>query len=367
MSENVLQGYKYQPLLSLELNGCFGEITGHEKEWSNTQCGVSEIKLKPEGSCSCGHPEGTGKKSPPVYLLTGSYTNQHKKGSLFDPENSENLNKKKKFYVSMNYHLMANNEKSLLDKSPAVIIDMVHKMEIPEKFPRFVLEKMEDFEYSNFHEIFLCRVIGGPILISLCSGLLHRTDTLIKVLESCESPKFPKSAAIHIHELQTPTKNDVKTLYNNIPKKTVNILFYNPIIEFHIMDHPKFNASKELLIQKTKYIPETLNYRTQGYPKICIGCKSIKLKLTDPMYPKRLVFTTCKLTKAPNKMLDCCYKNISGKIKGLDSQLVTDKNKKSVVLNPANINLDLRSILYPKLWRNPDIVTEELCIETGIK
>lgn len=102
---------------------------------------------------------------------------------------------------------------------------------------------------------------------------------------------------------------------------------------------------------------------TLNYPKITIECECVDAKIINPMYPKRLVYTTCQLPKAPTQMFNACYKNANAKIIGFGSKLIFSNNKQTTIIMPSNASIDSKSILFPKFWINPDIPHNEISID----
>lgn len=219
---------------------------------------------------------------------------------------------------------------------------------------------------SNLPEIALCRFVGGPIRIRLCSGLIHRIDTLQQICSSYEYAPYGEPPVIpELAELRTPSEDDYDALNDNIPTRTYQFTFFKPVIEFQLMDHGKFKASKTYLFRKRKNLPNPPTNYVLNYPKFTIECECIDGKFVAPMYPKRLVFTTCQLPTAPSKMFNSCYQVISAKIIGLGSRLIFSANKQTTIIMPSNASFNFKNIIFPKYWINPDICHKEICIDIG--
>lgn len=351
----------------MELNGCFLETIANGVEWFNAKIGVSEAILTPQGHCTCGYTEVFDENQAPCYLKSGSRTESHKIDSLFDRKSPENLNDRKVYCTSLDYHLAVHTEAALLERTPAFAIDYLYKLEIPDDFSSDRLSELgSDLEYSNLSETSLCRLVGGPVTILLCSGLIHRMDTLRQVAAAYDYQPYSNPPPIpNLNELHPPSEDDFDALNNDIPLRTYQFTFFKPVLEFQLMDHPKFTSTKNYLFKKRKNLTNTSNNLCLNYPKVTLECECIDAKLVNPMYPKRLVFTTCQLPTAPTKMFNSCYKVASGKIVGLGSRLIFGNNKHTTVLMPSNVKVDFKNILFPKFWINPDIIHEEISVEIG--
>lgn len=109
------------------------------------------------------------------------------------------------------------------------------------------------FFFSNLSEIALCRFVGGPFTFRICSGLIHRCDTLQKVAEAYDYQPYSNPPVIpNLNELHPPSEDDFDALNTDIPLRTYQFTFFKPVIEFQLMDHGKFTASKNLLFKKRK-------------------------------------------------------------------------------------------------------------------
>lgn len=265
----------------------------------------------------------------------------------------------------MEYHLGILTEAALLERTPAFAIDYLYKIDLPDDFSSDKISELgSDLEYSNLAELALCRFVGGPFVLRLCSGLVHRFDTLRQIgamyeyAPYCETPAIPE-----LSELRTPSEDDYDALNTNIPTRTYQFTFFKPVVEFQLMDHGRFKASKTYLFKKRKNLPNAQSNYILNYPKFTIECECIDGKFVGPMYPKRLVFTTCQLPTAPSQMFNACYQVVNAKVIGLGSRLIFGSNKQTTIIMPSNGSLNLKNIIFPKFWINPDICHTECCID----
>lgn len=109
-------------------------------------------------------------------------------------------------------------------------------------------------------------------------------------------------------------------------------------------------------------VPPTSTY-SLNYPKVTLECECIDAKVINPMYPKRLVFTTCQLPTAPSQMFNACYRKATAKVIGLGSRLIFTPSKHTTILMPSNAAVDSKSVIFPKFWVNPDISHSEICVD----
>lgn len=78
----------------------------------------------------------------------GSESEFHKKASLFDEQAAENKGEKKNYNISWDYHLDTVTEATLLERSPAVAIDYIYQLEMPDDMSSEQLSELgSDLEY----------------------------------------------------------------------------------------------------------------------------------------------------------------------------------------------------------------------------
>lgn len=84
-----------------------------------------------------------------------------------------------------------------------------------------------------------------------------------------------------------------------------------------------------------------------------------------PMYPKRLIYTTCQLPEPPDEMFNSCYSYSDINITGFSSQMIFTCNKKTIIVLPFNVSCTYKSIIFPNYWINPEIIHKEIVAEIG--
>lgn len=237
--------------------------------------GIAEAVLLPQGCCSCGLTDITDATESNYYLktgithlpfpdknkiinlvyLTGTYNGNHIMNSLFDPTINPD-NPRKYFTISWDYYLNTITEAVLLEKTSAFAIDFLYHLEVPDDFSSEKLSEFEnDLEYSNLVERSICRLVAGPSVINVCSGLIHRLSTLYEVMKSYDYPPYVElPIEPKLSELHPPSEDDFDSLSNLIPKRIYQVTFLKPVFQIHLMDHPKFVPSKRDLFRKLKVI-----------------------------------------------------------------------------------------------------------------
>jgi len=63
-------------------------------------------------------------------------------------------------------------------------------------------------------------------------------------------------------------------------------------------------------LQKTKPLSKQLTH----LPKVTLECQCLDARIVKPMYPRRLVITTCQLPAPPQHMFHACHFHTSVKV-----------------------------------------------------
>ncbi|KAF2899131.1 hypothetical protein ILUMI_07040 [Ignelater luminosus] len=245
---------KYLPLLTLRLQGIYMESISHGIKWFHCSSGISQAVLLPVGQCSCAHPETPEGVLPTEYLKAGIISMAHKSDSLFDSQAAENNGQNRTYNTSWDQHTATVTEASLLERTPAFASDFLYQLEIPDDISSERLSELgSDFEYSDFRERSLLRLVVGPLRIRMCSGLFHRFSSLRVAASAYDYPPYsvPKPDPT-LSDLPPPCAEDFDALQENIPTRSMQITIIAPAIEFQLLDHPYFQATKRNLYRKRK-------------------------------------------------------------------------------------------------------------------
>ncbi|KAJ8984787.1 hypothetical protein NQ317_003700 [Molorchus minor] len=348
---------RYNPMLTLQLQGIYSETVIHGLRWFNSMGGVSQALLLPVGFCSCGHPEIKEESAPNPYLKIGSVSTAHKTDSLFDAEAVENKGQRRQYNTSWDFHMMTNTESVLLERTPAFSFDYVYKMELPSDMSSEVLSELgSDYEYSNLAESGSLRICLGPLKLRLCSGLFHRTNTLKVAADYYDYPPYYNlKPDLSLQELLPPSEEDFDALNEFIPSRSVRLTIFAPIIELELMDHPYFQPTKTTLFRKRKKQPsfDLSSQPIMDLPKLTLECQFIDVSLTNPMYVNRLVHTTCQLPDPPKKLFDACYshQNIKYWTNPDIPHVETTFESESITLNGTNAKMMVIACIIDKMLK----------------
>ncbi|XP_055526290.1 intermembrane lipid transfer protein VPS13B [Wyeomyia smithii] len=330
---------KYNPFLQLDLNGVYGEVVMCGLKWFNFKGGVATIGIRSLEDCPCGHPLTV--EDIFASETENVHNNQHIKGSFFDDNSSES----KKYNVNWSYHLGMNTSEVLLTRSPAIALDIVHEVQVPDD--RRTSEFGSDLEFSNLSEKYMIRAFLGKFRLKIGADTLHRMATLISYREAYEySPYYEDKPTPCLQQLPPPSAEDYDALMNEIPLKQVHITIATPCIDLHPFDHDKLNTGRKRSSSKAMH--------NRHYAIASIEFNRIECNILTPLYPSRLIYTTCQLPEPPSKLFDSCFRSISGNLERLQAK-VKCGDLETPFATAINLNHQHRNLIFPELWPNIEL------------
>lgn len=329
---------KYIPFLKIEMNGIYCDSVQLGTKWFNMNGGISSIGIYPMGDCSCGHKQST----EPIFLTTNQPKDElnHFSNSLMDPECFENQGVSQKYNLSWESHLWRVSEEFLFKKTPAMCFDMVHHVEVPDDAARSV-ELGSDLEFSNLSEKILYRAFIGPFNLKYGSTMIHLSDLLRDYLKTYDYPVYvEEKIPLTISQLTPPSTDDYDALMTEIPIHNYQIVFVKPVFEIKIWDHNKTVRKKRITSEQF----------------ITVEFDRLDGRMSIPLYPNRLVHTTCQLPEPPKILLDSCYNKIEIFIKNTTVNL-----QKSTLIKIPKININSRVLLLQNLWTKNEELQRAEC------
>lgn len=99
-------------------------------------------------------------------------------------------------------------------------------------------------------------------------------------------------------------------------------------------------------------------------PRFTIECQCIDIRISQPIYTKRLVQTTCQLPDPPKAMFDACHFDLNIKVLNMCSRLILDSNRQTTIITPCSALFHTRKIILPQYWIHPDIPHLQMTLET---
>lgn len=323
---------KYHPILRISLMGIYMDSVTLGQRWFNMKGGISYIGVYPMGMCTCGKKNNQTRifNSADILCDHKAYLND----SLKDEECPENNDQFRSYDRLWESHLSKVSEDFLLKRTPAIAFDVIHQVEIPDDVARSS-NLGSDLEYSNLSESYLCRAIVGSFNFKYGSSLVHIIETLKDYSDSYDyAPYAQEKLPLTLSQLSPPSTEDFEALMADIPIKMYQLSIYKPVLEYHVGDHD---------ILKIKY-----NKRPRPY--IGLELDRANFQMIEPIYPNRLVHTTCQLPNPPSKLINSCYTKMTVNCKNVVVKLCVGLIKQNH-FQFFNIDSSVKFLIKPEFWQ----------------
>nr|CAD7571020.1 unnamed protein product [Timema californicum] len=118
----------------------------------------------------------------------------------------------------------------LLEKSPAIAVDFLYMLEVPEDYASERLSELgSDLEYSNLSEKSLCRIVMGQTILNVSSGLFHRVQMLRHAAKLYDYSPYsvPKPENVTVTCTKPKLLMVYEILYSTIHPEHNNVAIYN--------------------------------------------------------------------------------------------------------------------------------------------
>ena len=146
-------------------------------------------------------------------------------------------------------------EDTLLDRTPAVALDMLYTIDLPDDIDSEKLSAISDLENSDLGERAICRVVFGPTQIHFCTGAYHRLQCMFYHLAKYDYPPYRDSLETP-PEKGLPVDNAEKLLDNNTKVRVYQLTAINPSFFIYAADHPLL-ATKDCLLRRKAQLGKT--------------------------------------------------------------------------------------------------------------
>ncbi|XP_052863734.1 intermembrane lipid transfer protein VPS13B [Anopheles cruzii] len=337
---------KYSPILHFDFHNFYGEMIACGMKWFNVTLGISRVQVQSLEDCPCGQRVSVKEIFTSTEPVPASEECLHLQNSFF----SDSSGGSRKYNVNWNYHLSTFNQEYLLQKSPAIAIDIIHEVQLPDD--RRTSEFGSDLEFSNLAEKYMIRAYVGKFRAVLCADTIHRFRTLASYKDFYEySPYYEEKPMPTLPQLPPPSAEDYDALMSEIPLRQIHITLKNPIIELHSFDH---GTDQRLIVSRKQSIGKQAPL---SRPSLRLELNRVECNILTPLYPNRLVFTTCQLPEPPAKLFDACYQSISGNLERLQVKLLhpLEEVSEATVCSAVSMNFQQRVLIHPTLWPNPEL------------
>ncbi|XP_059469479.1 intermembrane lipid transfer protein VPS13B isoform X2 [Neocloeon triangulifer] len=325
---------KFTPLVGMELQGCFMEGAVVGLKAVNVTTGASHMVLKPMGeACSCGVEDLQS-----VFLAMGSPCDNYVTNSMFSRSEKE-----ERELASWEEHLTNVTEGALLFRTPAFAMDYRYLLDLSDGVSNDFVQQFEgNLEHSNLPERALCRIVVGPMQLNVTSGLIHRVQEIMKAAGNYNYPPYvdPPPDPI-LSGLAPPSETDAFALEQYIPIRAYQLTMFKPVVNISYLDHPEKSRRRRTEFQGE---PPYLSFECQ-----CLDATHVK-----PMYPIRVVTTTCQIAAPSENLFTNCHRHSNIKLLSVSCNLVTSNNISNLLL-PCHLTLSHKYLLYPHLWPRDDL------------
>lgn len=327
--------YKYHPILKITLAGVSFDAISIGKKWTNLKGGISYIGIFPQGNCTC-----SKKHNLPTIFLSG-----HKnKGdgdtflsdSLKDP--NTNFNQNILYECDFQSHIQRNTESTLLSMTPAIAIDIVSYRQVLDDNRSYGTHSINSSEYDSTTEEYFMRVFFGKFNLKMDTSLLHLYRTLH---DQCQqytyiAPYLITHATEVLSQLTPPSTEDYESLLDCIPLRKYYVYLNKSTIEYYHLnsDHFQCNDSNDF----------------KQMPYFMINLNRAEFAVAAPLYPEKLINTTCQLPDPTEKLKENCFTRYSATVEQTSIDVIYNKNRFNI-LSVADFNTSYDTLIQPELWK----------------
>lgn len=329
---------KYHPFLKITLYGMYFDAITVGRSWYNLKGGISYIGIFPVGTCTCGK-----KHNLPTIFLSGKKIKEDKKvflaDSLMDVECCENNDLNRVYNRDHEAYYLMNTEDVLLQKTPAIAIDIVSYRHFLDDSKTFCSQSVSEMDYNSTTEEYHVRIIYGPLNFKFDTSLIHLWKTLNEHYEQYDySAPYLKTASdeITLAQLTPPSTEDFDSLLHSIPLRRYQFIFKQPQIEIYFTDANHFQSKSSNDFSKLPYL--------------LVQCKFADLSMISPLYPSKLVHTTCQLPDPPEKLKTNCFTKLEATVTNCTVDVAHGSTRFSAVA-VSNLRAEYETLLKPDFWR----------------
>lgn len=338
VSSNIIQSttaFKYHPILKVSLSGLSFDAVSIGRKWYNMKGGIAYIGIFPLGSCTCGQ-----KHNLPTIFLSGRKIRGDNESflmdSLKDPNCCENKNQNRVYDSDFHTHLLLNTEEELLERSPALAWDIVGHKQASEEGGGGQSLSSYDGDSTSTEEYYV-RAFFGSFNLKIDTSLTHLWQTLTDQYEqyTYTAPYLVIERADSLAQLVPPSTEDYESLLDCIPLRKYNLFVNKSMIEFYNLDvdHSQSGDANEF----------------HNLPFTITTLRRAEINQTSPLYPDKLVHTTCQLPNPTEMLKEHCYNKTSAVINEMRIDIVYRKYQFSV-LALANVDVSHSALIKPEFW-----------------
>lgn len=346
VSSSIIQtttAFKYHPILKVSLSGLSFDAVSIGRKWYNMKGGIAYIGIFPLGSCTCGQ-----KHNLPTLFLSGRKIRGDNESflmdSLKDPNCCENQNQNRVYDSDFHTHLLLNTEDELLQRNPALAWDIVSHKQASDEGNSYSGDgggggqslSSYDADITSTEEYYV-RAIFGSFNWKIDTSLTHLWQTLTDQYQqyTYTAPYLIVEKTDSLAQLVPPSTEDYESLLDCIPLRKYNLFVNKSLIEFYNLDadHSQSSDANEF----------------HNLPFTLITLRRAEINQTSPLYPDKLVHTTCQLPDPTELLKEHCYYKTSVVITEMRVDVVYKKHQFNA-LSLANVEMSQGVLIKPEFW-----------------
>lgn len=329
---------KYHPFLKITLYGMYFDAITIGRCWYNMRGGVSYVGVFPVGTCTCGK-----KHNFPTIFLAGRKLKDDKRtflaDSLKDPDCCENNELNRVYNRDHDTYYAVNTEASLLQKTPAIAFDITNFRYLLDDAKTFASQSVSEMDFNSVAEEYRIRTFFGSFNAKFDTSSMHMWRTLNDhYVQYDYSAPYLKVASdeMTLAQLTPPSTDDFDSLVHSIPLRRFDFSFRKSKIEVHYVDgdHLQAKSSSEFL----------------KLPFFVVNLDHVGVNITSPLYPSKLIHTTCQLPKPPEKLKSNCYWKIETAISDCSTEIMHITSR-FPVFHITSAETSYETLLKPDFFR----------------
>lgn len=342
----------FKPLLAIHMQEFYTTtiISGVRK--FNVKSGVGFAEVTALEECTCGV-----LVTEPLVLTAGhrEKTGRYLKDSFMDKEAETMQTRYEDIWA--NYY-EKNSEEVMLSKTPALALDILHSVEIPDDARSS--DVGSDLEFSNFSEAYIIRVFGSGYMVNAGAELVHRVEKLVQYYRDCDFlPYVEEEKPLMKNQLSPATADDYDALITEVPVKVVQLKLKNVTMIVKEWDHEKPSKAMRKFVKQGSYVGQVQKKTVVLEVKI----DEASMELSQPLYRNRLIYTACQLPETiENELFDKCFVTMKTTLRNVKIDMRFDSLKR--ICEISSVSACVKRLLYPHLWAERDI--QENFYEAGV-
>lgn len=332
----------FKPLLSIHMQEFYVTAISNGVQNFNVKSGIGFVEVLALEECTCG-----AYVTDPELITAGcrDKSGNYLKDSFMDKTAATMQTKYENMWT--NYY-EKNTEEDLLSKTPALAVDILHSVELPDDSRSSDIDS--DLEFSNFSELYLIRVFGNGFFVNAGAELMHRVGRLVQLYNDCDFlPYIEADKPLQKSQLSPATADDYDALINEVPLRIVQLKLRNSLILVKEWDHEKPSKPLRKLVKHP-----SVGAVQKHAVKLEIKIDDASMEIKMPLYRNRLVSTACQLPEnIENELFDKCFFELSALLKNVKIDMVFDSERR--VCEFLCVSGRMKKIIYPHLWTDQNI------------